>query len=68
MLEIGGAQLAGALGADIDPGTGRDRDAAVVRRLTRIAVGPVKLGRLKVGELRDLTSEELGALMDLAGL
>ncbi|WP_298132305.1 pseudouridine synthase [Micropruina sp.] len=39
-----------------------------VRRLTRIAVGPVKLGRLKVGELRDLTSEELGALMDLAGL
>ena len=39
-----------------------------VRRLTRTAVGPVKLGRLKVGELRDLTSEELGALMDLAGL
>ncbi len=39
-----------------------------VRRLTRAAVGPVKLGRLKVGELRDLTSEELGALMDLAGL
>lgn len=39
-----------------------------VRRLTRIAVGPVKLARLKVGELRDLTQEELGALMDLAGL
>ena len=39
-----------------------------VRRLTRTAVGPVKLGRLKVGELRDLTQEELGALMDLAGL
>lgn len=39
-----------------------------VRRLTRTAVGPVKLGRLKVGELRELTSEELGALLDLAGL
>lgn len=39
-----------------------------VRRLTRTAVGPVKLGRLKVGELRELTSDELGALLDLAGL
>lgn len=38
-----------------------------VRRLTRTAVGPVKLGRLKVGELRELTSEELGALLDLGG-
>ena len=39
-----------------------------VERLSRIAVGPVRLGQLKVGELRDLTREELGALMDLAGL
>jgi 23S rRNA pseudouridine2605 synthase len=39
-----------------------------VQRLSRIAVGPVRLGQLKVGELRDLTREELGALMDLAGL
>ena len=39
-----------------------------VRRLTRTAVGPVKLGRLKVGELRDLTSDELGALLDMAGM
>ena len=38
-----------------------------VRRLTRTAVGPVRRGQLKVGELRELTREELGALMDLAG-
>jgi 23S rRNA pseudouridine2605 synthase len=36
-----------------------------VRRLSRIGIGPVRLGRLKVGELRDLTREELGGLLDL---
>jgi 23S rRNA pseudouridine2605 synthase len=36
-----------------------------VRRLSRIGIGPVRLGALKVGELRDLTSEELGGLLDL---
>ena len=36
-----------------------------VRRLSRIGIGPVRLGDLKVGELRDLTQEELGALLDL---
>ena len=35
-----------------------------VRRLTRTAIGPVSLGRLGSGELRDLTREELGALLD----
>lgn len=39
-----------------------------VRRLTRTAIGPVRVGQLKAGELRDLTREELGALMDLVGL
>lgn len=39
-----------------------------VRRLSRTAVGPVRLGQLKVGELRELSRDELGALMDLAGL
>lgn len=39
-----------------------------IRRLTRTAVGPVRLGQLKVGELRELSRDELGALMDLAGL
>ena len=39
-----------------------------VNRLTRTAIGPVRLGRLKVGELREFTRDELGALMDLAGL
>jgi 23S rRNA pseudouridine2605 synthase len=39
-----------------------------VQRLTRTAVGPVTLGRLPVGELRDLTHTELGALLDAAGL
>ena len=38
-----------------------------VRRLTRTAVGPVTLGRLPVGQLRELTSSELGALLDAAG-
>jgi len=36
-----------------------------VRRLSRIGIGPVRLGRLKAGELRDLTREELGGLLDL---
>lgn len=35
-----------------------------VRRLSRIAIGPVRLGQLPVGESRDLTREELGALLD----
>jgi 23S rRNA pseudouridine2605 synthase len=39
-----------------------------VRRLTRTAIGPVVLGRLKVGEMRDLTREELGELLDRAQL
>ncbi len=37
-----------------------------VRRLTRTAIGPVSLGRLPTGELRDLTNDELGALLDRA--
>jgi 23S rRNA pseudouridine2605 synthase len=37
-----------------------------VRRLTRTAIGPVTLGNLGVGELRDLTHDELGALLDAA--
>ncbi|OYN91299.1 pseudouridine synthase [Parenemella sanctibonifatiensis] len=36
-----------------------------VRRLVRTAVGPVRLARLPVGELRELRREELGALLDL---
>lgn len=39
-----------------------------VTRLTRIAIGPVVLGRLPVGELRDLTREELGELLEAAKL
>jgi 23S rRNA pseudouridine2605 synthase len=39
-----------------------------VRELTRTAIGPVQLGRLGVGELRDLTNDELGALLDAARL
>lgn len=38
-----------------------------VRRLSRIGIGPVRLGNLKVGEYRDLTREELGGLLDLTG-
>jgi len=39
-----------------------------VRQLSRIAIGPVRLGDLKSGALRDLTREELGALLDLVKL
>jgi 23S rRNA pseudouridine2605 synthase len=39
-----------------------------VRKLTRIAIGPVHLTGLKAGELRDLTNDELGALLDAAKL
>ena len=38
-----------------------------VRRLSRTAIGPVRLGNLKVGEHRELTREELGGLLDLTG-
>ena len=36
-----------------------------VRRLSRTAIGPVRLGNLKVGQTRDLTRDELGGLLDL---
>jgi 23S rRNA pseudouridine2605 synthase len=39
-----------------------------VTRLTRTRIGPVALGRLKPGELRDLTPAELGELLDAAKL
>lgn len=39
-----------------------------VRRLTRTQFGPVKLGRLPSGQMRELTTEELGALLDSAEL
>jgi 23S rRNA pseudouridine2605 synthase len=35
-----------------------------VRQLTRTRIGPVALGQLKPGDLRDLTREELGELLD----
>ncbi len=37
-----------------------------VRRLTRTAIGPVAIGRLRSGDLRDLTLDELGVLLDRA--
>jgi 23S rRNA pseudouridine2605 synthase len=39
-----------------------------VTRLTRTAIGPVRLSGLRRGELRDLTREELGTLLDAARL
>lgn len=36
-----------------------------VRRLSRIGIGPVRLGTLPLGELRALTREEVGGLLDL---
>ena len=37
-----------------------------VRRLTRTAIGPVAIGRLRTGDVRDLTLDELGVLLDRA--
>ncbi len=39
-----------------------------VKRLTRTAIGPVTMSGLKTGEVRELTREELGTLLDAAGL
>jgi 23S rRNA pseudouridine2605 synthase len=39
-----------------------------VVRLTRTAIGPVRIGTLKQGQVRSLTDDEVGALLDTAGL
>jgi pseudouridine synthase len=39
-----------------------------VRRLIRLRVGPVRLGRMRPGELRDLAPEDVRALYRAAGL
>ena len=39
-----------------------------VRRLTRTAIGPVTLSRLRSGEMRELSVAELGELLDDAEL
>lgn len=39
-----------------------------VKRLTRTAIGPVRLAPLPEGALRELTNDELGALLDSAQL
>jgi 23S rRNA pseudouridine2605 synthase len=36
-----------------------------VRRLSRVSIGPVKIGQLKSGEIRELDQAELGKLLDL---
>jgi 23S rRNA pseudouridine2605 synthase len=39
-----------------------------VSRLTRTAIGPVRLERMRVGSIRRLTRQEVGALQELVGL
>jgi 23S rRNA pseudouridine2605 synthase len=39
-----------------------------VQRLTRTRIGPIGLGRLKQGSVRELDAAELGTLLDSAGL
>jgi 23S rRNA pseudouridine2605 synthase len=39
-----------------------------VRRLTRTSLGSVRVGTLRTGQLRELTLDELGPLLDLVGL
>ena len=38
-----------------------------VRQLSRIGIGPVRLGTLETGKFRELTRDELGGLLDLTG-
>ncbi len=44
------------------------KEGVELDELTRTRIGPVQLGRLGVGEIRDLTSDELGLLLDSAQL
>lgn len=39
-----------------------------IRKLSRVAFGPIRLGTLPVGETRELTRDELGKLLDAAGM
>ena len=39
-----------------------------VRRLTRTRIGPVRVGSLRAGEMRDLTRDEIGELLDATRL
>ncbi|MGO4958128.1 pseudouridine synthase [Luteococcus sp. Sow4_B9] len=45
-----------------------DSIAHPVRKLSRTAIGPVRLGQLPIGEARELTRDELGALLDLVDM
>lgn len=45
-----------------------DAVAHPVRRLSRTRIGPVRLSQLAPGEIRELTRDELGALLDLVGM
>ncbi len=39
-----------------------------VLRLSRTAIGPILLGDLRSGRVRELSTTELGTLLDLVGL
>jgi len=39
-----------------------------VQHLTRTAIGPVRIGNLRRGTLRELSADEVGSLLDSAGL
>jgi 23S rRNA pseudouridine2605 synthase len=39
-----------------------------VKRLSRTAIGPVRIGNLKSGSIRELTTDEVGSLLDSADL
>jgi 23S rRNA pseudouridine2605 synthase len=39
-----------------------------VQRLTRTAIGPVRIGALRTGSLRELSRDEVGSLLDVAGV
>jgi len=39
-----------------------------VRRLARLRIGPIRLGNLPSGQTRELTQQEIGSLLDSAGM
>ena len=55
--------------AGVTPGKGGITHVGLpVSRLTRTAVGPIQLQRMRSGSIRRLSKEELGTLQELVGL
>jgi 23S rRNA pseudouridine2605 synthase len=71
---VGRAGVRGAVRVTVTEGRKRevrrmlDAVGLPVRRLVRVRVGPVRLGRLAAGTVRELSADEVRALYRVAGL